>query len=410
MAINFGDILGGLGAAYGGRAQEYAQGIQQREQGLTERKRMELEARQRAMYEDANTAFGFLSNPELNYEQRADYIIRLAEDRLDALSNYPDADPSDTLQVLDLANQMREGTDPTAVTKLAKILAPAYQIYKQRYAPQQEQERGVVVDGNVVNPMTGNVIYQGQPQAAAMEEYSPGITRFRNGVAVQYGRQGGVRVVDEQGRVVTGPGAEAAIQRGQASGISEAGQIAAEQVQGRGSSEREQSIINAGIDAASALPTVIDAIGLLEEIKTGGFAGASIRAKSLFGIESGDEGELSNLLSVNVLERLKPIFGAAFTAAEGERLERISASPGRSTDTNIRLLRRELKVTRTALENALDRALDVGDTTTATQIENGLSLLNQFEGGASTMQGGAADMGNPDLLNRADAIVRGSSQ
>jgi hypothetical protein len=137
MAINFGDILGGLGAAYGGRAQEYAQGIQQREQGLTEQKRAELEARQRAMYEDANTAFGFLSNPELNYEQRADNIIRLAEDRLDALSNYPDADPSDTLQVLDLANQMREGTDPTAVTRLAQILTPAYQIYKQRYAPQQ---------------------------------------------------------------------------------------------------------------------------------------------------------------------------------------------------------------------------------------------------------------------------------
>jgi hypothetical protein len=138
MAINFGDILGGLGAAYGGTAQQYAQGIQQREQGLTERKRAELEARQRAMYEDANTAFGFLSNPELNYEQRADNIIRLAEDRLDALSNYPDADPSDTLQVLDLAIQMRDGTDPTAVTRLAKILAPAYQIYKQRYAPQQE--------------------------------------------------------------------------------------------------------------------------------------------------------------------------------------------------------------------------------------------------------------------------------
>ena len=166
MAINFGDILGGLGAAYGGRAQEYAQGIQQREQGLTEQKRAELEARQRAMYEDANTAFGFLSNPELNYEQRADNIIRLAEDRLDALSNYPDADPSDTLQVLELANQMKDGTDPTAVTRLAQILTPAYQIYKQRYAPQQEQERGVVVDGKLIGQTTGRVMYEGQPQAA----------------------------------------------------------------------------------------------------------------------------------------------------------------------------------------------------------------------------------------------------
>jgi len=139
MAINFGDILGGLGAAYGGRAQEYAQGIRQREQGLTEQRRVELEARQRAMYEDANTALQFLANPELTYEQRADNIIQLAEDRLDALSNYPDADPSDTLQVLELARQVRDGTDPNAVRSLSQILVPAASIYRQRFAPQQEQ-------------------------------------------------------------------------------------------------------------------------------------------------------------------------------------------------------------------------------------------------------------------------------
>lgn len=104
-----------------------------------------------------------------------------------------------------------------------------------------------------------------------------------------------------------------------------------------------------------------------------------MRARSLFGIESGDEGELSNLLSVNVLQQLKPIFGAAFTAAEGDRLERISASTGRSTDTNIRLLRRELRGIKTALKNALDRALDAGDTTTAAQIENGIMQLDEFE-------------------------------
>jgi hypothetical protein len=410
MAINFGDVLGGLGAAYGGRAQEYAQGIQQREQGLTDRKRAELEARQRAMYEDANTAFGFLSNPELTYEQRAENIIRLSEDRLDALSNYPDADPSDTMQVLDLATQMRDGTDPTAVNRLSQILLPAYSIYKQRYAPQQEQERGVVIDGNLVGQTTGNVMYQGQPQAAAMEEYSPGITRFRNGVAVQYGRQGGVRVVNEQGQVVVGPNAEAAIQRGQASGISEAGQIAAEQVQGRGSSERAQGIINNAVDAIGQFPVLMNAIGLLDEVKTGGFAAAAIKAKSLFGIESGDEGELSYLLSTNVLQQLRPIFGAAFTAAEGERLTSISAAIGRSPETNRRLLGEALRIARTAAERGLYRAQDANDDATVLELQNSLNELYQFEGGASTTQGGAADMGDPDLFNRADAIVSGSLQ
>ena len=141
MAINFGDILGGLGAAYGGRAQEYAQGIRQREQGLTEQRRAELEARQRAMYEDANTALQFLTespdDPLITNQMRADNIIQLAEDGLDALSNYSDADPSVYLQVLDLAQQVRDGTDPTAARNLSMILAPAASIYRQRFAPQQ---------------------------------------------------------------------------------------------------------------------------------------------------------------------------------------------------------------------------------------------------------------------------------
>jgi len=67
-----------------------------------------------------------------------------------------------------------------------------------------------------------------------------------------------------------------------------------------------------------------------------------------------------------------------------------------------------LRLTRTALENGLDRALDAGDATTAAQIENGLTMLNEFEGRSqSTTQGGAADMGDPDLFNRADSIVGG---
>ena len=166
MAINFGDILGGLGAAYGGRAQEYAQGIRQREQGLTEQRRVELEARQRAMYEDANTALQFLANPELTYEQRADNIIQLAEDRLDALSNYPDADPSDTLQVLELARQVRDGTDPNAVRSLSQILVPAASIYRQRFAPQQAAPEEYTLGPNDIRYRGTQVIGRGAAPAA----------------------------------------------------------------------------------------------------------------------------------------------------------------------------------------------------------------------------------------------------
>lgn len=399
MAITFGDMLGGIGAAIGGTSQQYSQGIREREQQMTDRKRQELQARQVAMYQDANAAYQLLQ------QQDFDGIINLAEDRLQILQTFPDADPSDTMRVRDNAIAAKAG-DPMALRDLALELTSAASTGRAMgIVPmaQQTESEGVVVDGRLIDKRSGQVLYEPTAAAETPEEFSPGITRFRNGVAVQYGRQGGVRVVDEQGRRVEGQAAEAAIQRGQASGVSEAEQIAAGQVQGRGSSERAQSIINAGIDAASALPTVIDAINLLEEIKTGGFAGASMRARSLFGIESGDEGELSNLLSVNILQQLKPIFGAAFTAAEGERLERISASTGRSTDTNIRLLRRELRGIRTALKNALDRALDAGDTTTATQIEERLLLLDEFEAGSQGVIGtGGA---NADVISRANEVL-----
>jgi len=169
MAITIGDMLGGIGAAFGGTAQQYAQGLRQREQGITEQKRAELQARQQAMYQDADTALKFLANPELTYEQRADKIIRLAEDRLDALSTYPDANPSDTLQVLELARQVRDGTDPFAVRKLSQILVPAAAIFRQRFAP--EQERGVVVNGNVVNPATGEIIYKSPVDSQETENF-----------------------------------------------------------------------------------------------------------------------------------------------------------------------------------------------------------------------------------------------
>lgn len=413
MAINFGDVLGGLGAAYGGRAQEYAQGIQQREQGLqqqervmTEQKRAELEARQKAMYQDGYQAFMLLGDPDKDGDENLDGIISLANDRLEMLSTFDDVDPSDTLKVLDLATAARAG-DPFALPELTKILyGAANTAISMGIVPQQE--RGVVVDGNVVNPTTGKLIYAAPPVSESVFEASPGLTRYRNGVAVQYSRDGRRQVLDELGNQVTGEAARTAIQSGIDSGVVEAGQIAAEQVQGRGLSERAQAIINTGVDAIAQIPVLTNAIGLLDEVKTGGLAAANIKLKSLLGVEAASEGELSYLLSTNVLQQLKPIFGSAFTASEGERLTSISASIGRSPETNRRLLGEALRIARTAAEKALDRADEAGDTSTVREIQNSLRQLEEFESGVSTTQGGAADMGNPDLFNRADAIVGGN--
>lgn len=146
MAINFGDVLGGLGAAYGGRAQEYAQGIQQREQGLTERKRAELEARQRAMYQDGYQAFQMLTDGNI------DGIIDLANDRLEMLSTFPDADPSDTLGVIRDAEAAKAG-DPMAIRNLSMTLMSA---------AQTAQRMGLVPQQAAPEIIKGGDLYRGQ--------------------------------------------------------------------------------------------------------------------------------------------------------------------------------------------------------------------------------------------------------
>jgi hypothetical protein len=118
MAINIGDMLGGIGAAFGGTAQQYAQGIRQREQQMTQRKREELQARQIAMYQDAGAAYQLLQQQDL------DGIINLANDRLEILQTFDDADPSDTMRILENAMAAKAG-DPIALRDLATELTGA---------------------------------------------------------------------------------------------------------------------------------------------------------------------------------------------------------------------------------------------------------------------------------------------
>ncbi len=111
-------MLGGIGAAFGGTAQQFSQGVREREQGITEQKRQELQARQVAMYQDAGAAFKMLQQGNL------DGIVSLANDRLQMLNTFPDADPSDTIRILENARAAQAG-DPIALRDLATELTSA---------------------------------------------------------------------------------------------------------------------------------------------------------------------------------------------------------------------------------------------------------------------------------------------
>lgn len=110
------------------------------------------------------------------------------------------------------------------------------------------------------------------------------------------------------------------------------------QVQGSQSETRLQNVINSGLRAAETIPTIIRSIDLLKGIKTGGLSRAQLFASQVFGIESADEGELSNLLGKAVISQYREVFGAQFTEEEGKKLDRIEAGLGKSTEANLRVL------------------------------------------------------------------------
>lgn len=109
-------------------------------------------------------------------------------------------------------------------------------------------------------------------------------------------------------------------------------------VRGTQSETRLQNVINSGLRAAETIPTIIRSIDLLKGIKTGGLSRAQLFASQVFGIESADEGELSNLLGKAVISQYREVFGAQFTEEEGKKLDRIEAGLGKSTEANLRVL------------------------------------------------------------------------
>lgn len=138
--------------------------------------------------------------------------------------------------------------------------------------------------------------------------------------------------------------------------------------------QRIKSTIDRGVTAAESIPNLKRGLELLDMVETGGVRAVGLRAKQLFGIETGDEGELSNRLSKAVLSQLRDTFGAAFTENEGKRLERIEAGFSKNTVTNKRLLNQALRMAQQKAEAAKKAAQDIGDNYTVEEIDDLMSF------------------------------------
>ena len=141
------------------------------------------------------------------------------------------------------------------------------------------------------------------------------------------------------------------------------------EVTAKGIAARNQGYIDTGIDAADAVSNLSRTLDLLKTVETGGFENVKLAASRLLGVTGADEAELSANMGKAILAQLKPIFGAAFTAQEGERLEKIEASFGKSTEGNIRLINNVLRTTERAARRGLSAAEAEGDTFTANEIK-----------------------------------------
>ena len=137
--------------------------------------------------------------------------------------------------------------------------------------------------------------------------------------------------------------------------------------------------VSLGVEAVDNIPTVKDALNLLKTVSTGGKqSSAALWVKSNLGIESADEGELSYLLSKNVLQQLRPTFGAAFTKAEGDSMKEIESGIGRSNATNTRLLQRALSLYERSARRGLLAAKKNKDDFSASEIQRGLDAIQEI--------------------------------
>lgn len=130
MAQDIGLLLRGIGAAVTNQvpqfreqmAQEserkYIQG--QREQQAQMQRAELTQARQQAMYKDAESALKLLAAGDL------DGVVRLGQERIELLKNFPGADPSDTVRITQLAQLSRAG-DRGAYQALQRELLGAVQ-------------------------------------------------------------------------------------------------------------------------------------------------------------------------------------------------------------------------------------------------------------------------------------------
>ena len=380
--VDISRALMGLGAAFKNEVPQFQQRMQQEDLYKMKMADMDMarqdadakreEERKKTLFQDVATA--------KQYFDRGDFgsIADIARDRLEILTPMG-VNTRDSQQMLQLADAARAG-DPTAIKGLKDQLdtiysvGNLYKVYGDGQTPSTVQT--LKFRAQQAGLVEGTPAYQEfmRSGGGGSMEGSSGITKYKNGVAVQYLGAGRTRVLDPiRGEITDPTEKQRVIEEAIASGPAEAGAIATATETAKGNVQRGQEVIESGRSAAQAIPQIKASLVLLDRIATGGVAGLGLRIRRALGGESADEGELAYNLRKQVLQQLKPTFGAAFTAREGDLLREIEASESRSTEANVRLLSNLLEALQLDAEIGRSRALGMEDTPTVREIDSYLN-------------------------------------
>ena len=349
--VDIGRALAGLGAAFKNEMPAFIQQTRQEDalaRGMEDRVLAQEEKRKETLFKDTATARQYLQSGNIPA------IIDIYSDRVNLLGR-AGIDTSNSERMLSYAQAAL--SDPNALSQLTGEINTVYDTGRAFNVGMGEMPssyralRQRALDGGLIE---GSKEFQdfmrlnGQTQG----EGSKGLTRFENGSYINITPQG-PRVYDITGSEVTNPADMAEVLRlGRDSEVLLEGDIATATTRANTQEGRIQQAIEDGIDAAARMPKLMMARELLNTVDTGGWDAVKLRFKQALGITSADESKLIYELSKNVLSQLKPTFGAAFTAKEGDLLMRIEANTNLSTEGNIALL--------DELINALDLAVQRG--------------------------------------------------
>lgn len=247
---------------------------------------------------------------------------------------------------------------------------------KQTIDPKTITDQGQIVTQRFGEGYTAQNVAGFTPEAESTEGQmgAAKTIAYNNGTMLVQPRIGASRLYAPDGTLVTDPAQRKAIlDTALAEGIAYESDVSQGRERGTSQEKRIQLAIDDGIDAAQRIPQLREARQILESVGTGGMNAVALAFKQRLGIASADESQLIYELAKNVLSQLKPTFGAAFTAREGDLLRRIEANTNNSTEGNMRLLDELLAALELDVNRARLEARENRDTRSLNAIDGYLS-------------------------------------